>query len=48
LNDDKQVGDEVIAAPIPFKQGTFAEYCVVSEFEAAPKPKTLSHEQSMY
>jgi NADPH:quinone reductase-like Zn-dependent oxidoreductase len=41
-----KVGDEVVAAPIPYKQGTLAEYCVVSEFEAAPKPKTLSYEQS--
>lgn len=33
----------MIGAPLPYAQGTFGEYCVVSEFHVAPKPNNLSH-----
>ncbi|XP_039603809.1 reticulon-4-interacting protein 1 homolog, mitochondrial [Polypterus senegalus] len=39
-------GDEVWAAVPPWKQGTFAEFVVLSANEISHKPKTLTHTQA--
>jgi NADPH:quinone reductase-like Zn-dependent oxidoreductase len=41
-----KVGDEVFSRPADFKIGTFAEYIVVNENDAALKPKNISMEQA--
>lgn len=38
--------DEVWAAIPPWKQGSFAEFVVLSGNEISPKPKSLSHEEA--
>jgi NADPH:quinone reductase-like Zn-dependent oxidoreductase len=37
------VGDAVFARPVTARQGTYAEYAVIHEGEAAFKPQTLDH-----
>jgi NADPH:quinone reductase-like Zn-dependent oxidoreductase len=37
------VGDAVFARPVTTRQGTYAEYAVINEGEAAFKPQTLDH-----
>lgn len=41
-----KVGDAVFARPQSMQSGTFAEYVVVKEQDAANKPANLSHEQA--
>uniref|UniRef100_A0A8C9QYI0 NAD(P)H oxidoreductase RTN4IP1, mitochondrial n=1 Tax=Scleropages formosus TaxID=113540 RepID=A0A8C9QYI0_SCLFO len=41
-----QPGDEVWAAIPPWKQGSLAEFVVLSESEVSHKPKSLSHTQA--
>jgi len=41
-----KVGDEVFFRPSKNRIGTFAEFCAVSEHEAALKPKNLSFEEA--